>query len=308
MFPDHLTFEAFCQQFNSEQACAEALFEARWPDGFRCPTCCHPHFYLIQTRRLPLYECRSCRHQTSVIAGTIMEGSSTLLTRWFQAMFLISRPSGISASRLSQVIQVTYKTAWLIARKIRHALQQADEADPLTGVVRVDPISYGYTYYSEAQQPLLIGGSLDERDEPQQVKIKQPDPSHVNNALRWIEKPGVQAFVDNHIDEQAVTVLGRGRLHPALNPIKWKVTAWLNFTFNGIGAKHLQAYLDEFCFRLNLKLRHAPVFSQLLHWCAVTPTLTYKDLTRSKPVLTVPWVVWGSKAKWKGKYLTLWIA
>ncbi|MCD9023289.1 transposase [Cohnella sp. NL03-T5] len=45
MFPDHLTFEAFCQQFNSEQACAEALFEARWPDGFRCPTCRHPHFY-----------------------------------------------------------------------------------------------------------------------------------------------------------------------------------------------------------------------------------------------------------------------
>ncbi|WP_432643697.1 transposase, partial [Cohnella silvisoli] len=39
MFPDHLTFEAFCQQFNSEQTCAEALFEARWPDGFRCPTC-----------------------------------------------------------------------------------------------------------------------------------------------------------------------------------------------------------------------------------------------------------------------------
>ncbi|MCD9021658.1 transposase [Cohnella silvisoli] len=308
MFLDHLTFEAFCQQFNSEQTCAEALFEARWPDGFRCPTCRHSHFYLIQTRRLPLYECRSCRHQTSVIAGTIMEGSPTLLTRWFQAMFLISRPSGISASRLSQVIQVTYKTAWLIARKIRHALQQADEGDPLTGVVRVDPISYGYTYYSEAQQPLLIGGSLDERDEPKQVKIKQPDPSHVNNALRWIEKPGVQAFVKDHIDEQAVTVLGRGKLHPAFNPIKWKVTAWLNNTFNGIGAKHLQAYLDEFCFRLNLKLRRVPVFSQLLHWCATTPTLTYKDLTRSKSVLTVPWVVWGSKAKWKGKYLTLWNA
>ncbi|MCD9025282.1 transposase [Cohnella silvisoli] len=71
MFLDHLTSKAFCQQFNSEQACPKALFEARWTDGFRCPTCRHPHFYLILTRRLSLYECCSCRHQTSVIAGTI---------------------------------------------------------------------------------------------------------------------------------------------------------------------------------------------------------------------------------------------
>ncbi|MCD9022522.1 hypothetical protein [Cohnella silvisoli] len=45
-----------------------------------------------------------------------------------------------------------------------------------------------------------------------------------------------------------MTVFG-GKLHPALNPIKRHVTAWLNDTFQGIGAKHLQAYLDEFCFR-----------------------------------------------------------
>jgi hypothetical protein len=308
MFLDHPTFETFYQQFNSEQACAEALFEARWPDGFRCPTCRHPHFYLIDTRRLPLYECRSCRHQTSVIAGTLMEGSKTPLTRWFQAMFLISQPSGISSTRLSEVIQVTYKTAWLIARKIRHAMQQADEGDPLTGVVRVDPIYYGYTYFSDARQPLLIGGSLDERDEPEQVKIKQPDPSHVNSESRWIKKSGVQAFVNDHTDGQDVTVFTRGKLHHSLNLIKRKMTEWLNNTFHGIGAKHLQAYLDEFCFRLNLKLRHVPVFSHLLHWCAATPTLTYKDLTCSKPVLAVPWVVWGSKEKWKGKYLSLWNA
>ncbi|MFC5406665.1 transposase [Cohnella soli] len=308
MFPDQLTFEAFCQQFNSEQACVEMLFKTRWPDGFRCPTCSHPHFYLIQTRRLPLYECCSCRHQASVIAGTIMEGSSTPLPSWFQAIFLISQPSGISSSRLSNIIQVTYKTAWLIARKIRHAMQHADEGDPLTGIVRVDPIFYGYAYYSDARQPLLIGSSLDQHDRPQHVKIKQPDPKHVNTESRWIETPGVQAFIKHHTDGEAVTVFTRGKLHPASNPIMRNVTQWLNDTFHGIGAKHLQAYLDEFCFRLNLKLRNVPVLSQLLHWCSATPALTYKDLTRSKPVLAVPWVVWGSKAKWKGRYLSLWNA
>ncbi|MFX3634828.1 MAG: transposase [Candidatus Pristimantibacillus sp.] len=30
-----------------------------------------------------------------------------------------------------------------------------------------------------------------------------------------------------------------------------KAKAWLNKTFHGIGSKYLQAYFDEYCFRLN---------------------------------------------------------
>jgi transposase-like protein len=310
MFFDRLAFESFCEHFNSDQVCADALFEARWPDGFRCPACGHSHFYHIRTRRLPLYECRSCRHQTSVIAGTIMEGSSTPLPRWFQAMFLLSRPSGISSAALSKVIQVTYKTAWLIARKIRHALQQADESEPLTGVVGINHSYYGYAYYDDARQPLLIGGSLDEHGQAQHVKIKQPDPCHVSSEpTRRIGKPGVESFINQHTDSRDVTVFPRfGKLQPVLNQINRQMRDWLNDTFHGIGPKHLQAYLDEFCFRLNLKLRNIPVLAELLHWCATTPTRIYKDLTRNKPVLAAPWLAWGSKAKWKGNHLSRWSA
>jgi hypothetical protein len=36
------------------------------------------------------------------------------LVKWFQALELFLLPDGISAMRLSLVIQVTYKTAWLM--------------------------------------------------------------------------------------------------------------------------------------------------------------------------------------------------
>ncbi|MBW5448127.1 hypothetical protein GE107_18885 [Cohnella sp. CFH 77786] len=304
---DGLPFEAFCQQFDSDQACAEALFQARWPDGFRCPSCSYPHYYLIRSRRLPLYQCQACRHQTSVISGTVMEGSRTPLPQWFQAIYLLSQPEGISATRLAEIIHVTYKTAWLIAHKIRNSMRKADADELLKGHVRVERVDYGYHHYGDARQPLLIGGSIDASSKLRHVKIKQPHPDHVQNDSRFIREEGIRSFENEHLDRKAVTVIGRAsNMFAPLRQMARRIFSWLNDTFQGIGAKHLQAYLDEYGFRTNLKLRGIAVFNRLIHWCAITKKIMYKEIIRSKPVLPVPWVVWGGKAKWRGRHLSLW--
>ncbi|MFC5703576.1 transposase [Cohnella faecalis] len=310
MFEDYSTFESFCQHFDSERACADALYDARWPNGFRCPECRHTRSYVIRTRRLPLFECCSCRHQTSITCGTIMEGSSTSLTRWFQAIYLLSQPAGISATRLSEIIQVTYKTAWLIAHKIRHAISQADNCEPLEGIVQVGHAHYGYSGYSDAKQPLLVGVSFDKHEQMQYIKMKQPKPEHVKNStFRLIGKAGCDEFVDTHTDGRNVTVSKPfDKLHSSVKPLVRAMSDWLNETFHGIGPKHLQAYWDEFCFRLNMKWNNVASFGRLLSFSASTPVIIYKDLIREKPVLAVPWLVWGTKGKWKGSYLSLWHA
>lgn len=301
-------YETFCRKFQTEEACVEALYKSRWPDGFQCTKCQSDSFYLIRTRRLPLYECKNCRHQTSIIAGTIMEGSSTLLTRWFQAIFLLSQPSGISAMRLSKLLQITYKTAWLIAHKIRHAMEHADSKYLLSGSVRIDQIYYGYLCFQDARQPLLIGATLDNLQQPQAVKIKCPHPEHVFKHRRRIDRNGIHDFIRRHLDPNTIPTAQNGPTHPPLNKLQWNMTHWLNDTFQGIGAKHLQAYMDEFCFRLNLNMRGASIIDALMHWCTHTSPLIYRDLIRNKPVLPVPWTAWGSKAKWKGWHLTRWYA
>lgn len=303
------TFEAFCQHFNTEAACAQAMFTARWPDGFRCPHCGHRRYSPIHTRRLPLFECLACRHQTSITAGTIMQGSSTKLTRWFQAMYLLAQPSGISATRLAEIIKVTYKTAWLIAHKIRRAMQQADSESQLEGSVRIQRTFYGYPSFFEARQPLIIGATIDSQQHPRHLKIKQPHPSHVVNSSRIIADSGVNDFVDRHLSRHAKLELPRPvtPFHPLIR-IRVEVSNWLNRTFQGIGAKHLQAYLDEYAFRHNLLNASIPLFSNLLHWCAATPVLIYRELIRNRPVLPVPWTAWGGKNKWRGRYLSLWVA
>ena len=87
----------FQARFASESACAEYLFERRWPEGFVCPRCSQGRAWLLKTKAFT-YECAGCGRQTSVTAGTIMHASKLPLTTWFWAAFLMATHSnGISA-------------------------------------------------------------------------------------------------------------------------------------------------------------------------------------------------------------------
>ncbi|MBB6635161.1 transposase [Cohnella thailandensis] len=303
--------DEFNQQFPNEQACAAALYQARWPKGFRCPACGSPRFYILKSRRRPLFECASprCRRQTSVTAGTIMEGSRTPLSKWFLAFRLLSQSGGISSVRLSRLLDVTYKTAWLISHKIRIAMQQEEESEQLQGFVRIEPFHYGLVYYMDALQPLVLGAAMDSQGNPSRVLMHQPHPSEVNDKSRKINPDGIQSFVRSRVSEHAAVVhrSQESRTPKPLMTLKYAVGYWLNSTFHGIGAKHLQAYLNEFCFRQNASYRgHGSPFGLLLNWCATTRRQTYRTITRPRPVLTVPWITQGlTRNQWRGKHLTL---
>ena len=128
----------FQGSFATEGACAEYLFERRWPEGFVCPGCGGGRAWLLKTKAFT-YECADCRRQTSVTAGTIMHASKLPLTMWFWAAFLMATHSnGISALQLqSQLSLGSYRTAWMLAAKLRRAMVNP-EREPLSGLVEAD--------------------------------------------------------------------------------------------------------------------------------------------------------------------------
>ena len=128
----------FQGRFASESACAEYLFERRWPEGFVCPGCSEGRAWLLKTKAFT-YECAGCGRQTSVTAGTIMHASKLPLTIWFWAAFLMATHSnGISALQLqSQLGLGSYRTAWMLCAKLRRAMVNPDR-EPLRGVVEAD--------------------------------------------------------------------------------------------------------------------------------------------------------------------------
>lgn len=283
-----MTIESFRRHFNTEEACADVLFRAKWPTGFTCTRCGHRHASTIATRRLPLFECRHCGYQSSLTAGTVMEGSRTELRKWFMAFFLVSRTEcGTNAVELSRNINVTYKTAWLILRKIRHAMSEADSRSLLTGIIRVNGSVYGRphnpSWYRHPQEhPLLIGASVDEHGDPAYVKIKVVSGDHMKE--RVILRSAEQAFTKRHMEPlitnvQFVRSRWSYKRFQQLLRISAAASHWINTTFHGLGPKHLQAYLDEFCYRLNLSFQNSPIFSHLTRLCATTAAITYSALT-----------------------------
>lgn len=276
-------FNAFCARYDKEEDCIDALFHAKWPDGFRCPHCHCPQAYVISTRKLPLYECRSCKAQTSLIAGTIMEGSRTPLRLWFQAIHLHARPRSVNALELSNLIKVTYKTAWLICHKIRHAMSQADSEVLLTGVVRIsDAICYKRltsTFELHKQEQLvLIGTSDDLEGNIGFIKIKHQSKLTLRDKY---DCPDPRPFVAKHVNpESAENVILTRRYGKTMNKtLVWEsfyLSSWLGRVFRGIGPKHLQVYMDQYCYQSN---HHSNTrFASLLLDSARFLTITYPSL------------------------------
>ena len=83
-----MTIMDFQKRYNTEEACRDALFKMRYPNGFHCPKCGCSKFCFINTRGK--YQCKECRHQSSVTSGTVMDRTHLKLTIWLWAMYLFA--------------------------------------------------------------------------------------------------------------------------------------------------------------------------------------------------------------------------
>ena len=115
---------AFMDRYGSDDKCEAALIESRWPDGFTCPSCACAQSSSFRREGRLYYQCSGCRHQCSVISGTIFEATKLPLTRWFLAMHLLTQSkNNVSALELKRHLGVCYKTAWLIKHKLMEVMR-----------------------------------------------------------------------------------------------------------------------------------------------------------------------------------------
>ena len=135
-----LTLHAFNALFPDEDA-ARAWFErSRWPDG---PVCYHCGAVNNATpiKSRGIWSCRACKKQFSVTAGTPMHRTHLALLTWAQAIYLIvSSSKGISSMKLSEMLGVSYGTAWHLSHRIRAMM--AEDSSLLAGIVEIDE-TYG---------------------------------------------------------------------------------------------------------------------------------------------------------------------
>ncbi len=138
--------------FHDEQTAFDKLESIIWPDGPVCPHCGgYDKIYRIKPNpekkvRIGLHKCGQCKKQFTVRVGTVFESSHVPLYKWLQAVFLMaSSKKGISANQLSHTLEVTIKTGWFMAHRIREAMRSGD-LSPMGGsgkIVEVDETFIG---------------------------------------------------------------------------------------------------------------------------------------------------------------------
>src|SRR5574341_1902714 len=135
------TIKDFQREFPDDAACLEWLKNYRWPDGIFCKLCGKVTAHHLMTTRKS-YSCQECGHHVHPTAGTIFHKSSTPLTLWFYAIYLMAQTrTGISAKQLERELGVTYKTAWRMFTLIRAQLDNSGDA--FSGDVEVDETYIG---------------------------------------------------------------------------------------------------------------------------------------------------------------------
>ena len=132
------TWSQFLEWFHSEEACLRFLENLRWPNGVQCPKCGASNAGRASRNR---WVCRSCKHQTSVTAGTVFDKTRTELRIWFAGIWYITNQKhGISALGLQRVLGLgSYETAWTMLHRLRRAMVLPGR-ELLKGLVEVDEL------------------------------------------------------------------------------------------------------------------------------------------------------------------------
>lgn len=112
----------FQRVFPTDDACAKYLEALRWPGGFACQKCgVVGEPYRFDTRSSVVLRCRSCKHNTSLTADTVMHRTHTPLSVWFWGAYLVTTQTpGMSALQFQRQLGLSrYETAFQILHKLR---------------------------------------------------------------------------------------------------------------------------------------------------------------------------------------------
>jgi transposase-like protein len=167
-----------------DEAAAYAWVEARvWPKGPVCPHCGGVERISKmggKSTRIGTYKCYQCRKPFTVKVGTVFESSHVPMRFWLQAIFLmVSSKKGISANQLYRTLDVTLKTAWFMAHRIREAMRLVG-VTPLGGTGKI--VESDETYFGPKD--------IDTNPAMRRYRKGKPGPGGKAKILTLVERGG----------------------------------------------------------------------------------------------------------------------
>lgn len=217
---------------------ARDMFRAiRWAstDGDPvCPRCGCYAIYEYKTRRI--FKCQGCGHQFSVTSGTIFASRKLPVRDILLAIALfVNGAKGMPALQLSRDLDVQYKTAFVMAHKLREAMAAENADMTLSGEVEIDGAYFGGHVRPENRKE-------DRKD--RRLKVNQSGKRRVVVVMR--ERNGrTLPFVFRSEDASVPTI--RARVETGTTVYADEASSWdeLHASYDTYRINHSVAFMDE---------------------------------------------------------------
>ena len=209
------------------------------------------------------------------------------LTKWFWAIYLMANDKrGISAVQLSAILEICYESAWTLLTKLRSAMGQRDAHYVLTGLVEMDDGFLGGPKRGEKRgrgskrTKMIVALAKNKDDHPLFMRMQIAENMKAATLQKFTGSflaEGTDVECDNYISYrnlQGVKCMPKNYsavdgdlkwLHRAISNLK----TFLKGTYHG-RCTNQQAYLDEFCFRFNRRMRKNELFIRLVRAVATS--------------------------------------
>ncbi len=309
MTTDALDLSKLAKYFSDEDAARALLEEMRWgKDGAVCPHCGGAEPYKLTPKegsktRKGLYKCRACRKQFTVTVGTVFEDSHIPLSKWMLAIHLLaSSKKGMSAHQFHRMLGISYKGAWFMAHRLRHAMAQGPLAELMKGTVEIDETYIGAkgkrgtsrgTPTPESHKTAVVAlverGSGRVRAFPMLWVTarnlgKAIESNMAHNATMMTDELAAYKSIASDSDRKHVTVKHRdneyvrGDAHTnTVEGFFSLLKRGINGTFHHVSRGHLSRYCDEFAFRYERRKATDGERAGMLVKGAEGKRLTYKQ-------------------------------
>lgn len=283
----------FFDRFKTDMDCLEYLSEKKWSLGFICAKCKH-NKCTIRKKNLAR-DCNKCHHIESPTAGTLFHKVKFGLRKSFGIVFEMSATTkSISANQMSKRYEIRYITAWLFMQKVRDAMKSS-ESLPMKGDVIVDEFVFG------GREDLKQGRSSNSKKKKIVAAVEKDEQGIKRVYFKVIKdysSESLREIFDTHISKDAnistdqwtgykplqkeykitQTKSDKGSTFFEMNTIVHQVKAWLRSTFSNLDKHHIQAYLNEFSYRINRSIHKQTIFDNLISRMILAKPLVYKDI------------------------------
>lgn len=267
------------RQFPTNEDCLIYLEKIRWNGTPVCPYCKASKSTVLPKENR--HHCNNCNTSFSVIVNTIFHKTKVDLQKWFLALSLIlNAKKGISARQLARDIEVNKNTAWYMGMRIREAMLQ--DRKMLSGIVEMDETYVGGKNRKGSKQgrgtsKTPVVGIVERGGNVVASKVSNVTAETLSRLVRenvdldnstvmtdqFSGYARLKTFVNHESVNHSIT-WGVGNIHTNTIEGFWSLLKrGIMGQYHQVTARHLQKYVDEFCYRYNHR-NNDLVFEQTL--------------------------------------------